>query len=197
MWRAGTREKESEVVVDFSYRSDRGARIVSGALLLDRDGWREPLDHIHIRLLHEPEELPRVRAQRFHVAPLPLGVNRVEGQRRLSGPRESRDHRKAIARDLDVDVSQVVGAGASDDQLFFGHSQSKVGAAMEGDKTPHLRTAECDRSGLMCPERPVCPRTHRRTRLRMYRRGEAAARRCRTSTAVPRRVRTSGTGFAA
>ena len=39
------------------------------------------VDQIDVGLLHLLEELPRVGRQRFDVAPLALGVNRVERQR--------------------------------------------------------------------------------------------------------------------
>jgi len=52
--------EESEVVVDFCDGSDRGARVMARALLLDGDGGRESLYGIHVRLFHEAEELARV-----------------------------------------------------------------------------------------------------------------------------------------
>ena len=39
-----------------------------------------------------PEELPGVRRQRLHVPPLALGVDRVEGERRLPGAGQAREH---------------------------------------------------------------------------------------------------------
>src|SRR5690606_23542559 len=78
--RTGARVKEPQVVVDLCYRTHGGARVVAGALLLDGDRWGKPLDHVHVGLLHQPQELARVRAQRLHVPSLPLGIYGIESQ---------------------------------------------------------------------------------------------------------------------
>ena len=138
--RAGAREEQAEVVVDLGDRADGGARVVAGALLLDGDRGGEPLDRVDVGLLHEPEELPGVGGERLDVAALPFGVDRVEGERALAGAGESRDDREAVAGDLDVDVPEIVLAGAADDQPFFGHSL--VSWASEGAKTSGPDRAE-------------------------------------------------------
>jgi hypothetical protein len=83
--RTGAREEQAQVVVDLGDGADGGARVVARVLLLDRDRRRQPLDEVHVGLLHQPEELARVRRQRLDVAALPLGVDRVERERRLPG----------------------------------------------------------------------------------------------------------------
>jgi hypothetical protein len=109
------RPQEAQVVVHLRDRPNGGARVVPAALLLDRDRWGEPLDGIHIGLLHQPEELAGISGERFDVAPLPLGVNRVERERRLPRSRQPGDDGQAVARDFDRDVLEVVLAGAPDD----------------------------------------------------------------------------------
>src|SRR6185295_10468968 len=73
-------EQEPQVVVDLGDRADRRSWVRSGRLLLDGDRRREALDQIDVRLLHLLEELPRVRRERLDIAPLPLRVDRVEGE---------------------------------------------------------------------------------------------------------------------
>ena len=73
--------EQSQVVVNLGDGADGRARIARRRALLDGNGRREPFDRIDVRLLHLLEELPRVGAERFDVPPLPLGKNRVEGQR--------------------------------------------------------------------------------------------------------------------
>src|SRR5205085_11483578 len=114
VWRAGAREKEPQVVVDLGNRADGRARIVARRLLLDGDGGREPLDQVDVGLLHQLEELARVRRERLDVASLPLGVERVEGKRALARAGEAGDHDQTVARQLDRDVLQVVRARAAD-----------------------------------------------------------------------------------
>ena len=79
-------EQQPQVVVDLGDGADRRSRIRAGGLLLDRNRRRQAVDQIDVRLLHLLEELPRVGRQRLDVAPLPFGVNRVEGERRLARP---------------------------------------------------------------------------------------------------------------
>jgi len=74
------REQEPQVVGDLGHRADRRARVPSHALLLDGDRRREALDAVAVRLLHLLEELTRVCGERLDVAPLPLRVERVEGE---------------------------------------------------------------------------------------------------------------------
>ena len=72
--------QQAEVVVDFGRGRDRRSGIVPAASLLDRDrGWKS-LDGFDIRLAELGQELPRVRAERFHVFPLAFGEDGVEGE---------------------------------------------------------------------------------------------------------------------
>jgi hypothetical protein len=132
--RAGARPQEAQVVVDLGDRADRRARVVAGVLLLDRDGRREPLDDVDVGLLHQAEELARVRAQRLDVPALPLGVDRVEGERRLPTPRQPGDDRELVARDGDVDVLEVVLTGAANDERVFGHWAGGDGGGKGGTR---------------------------------------------------------------
>jgi hypothetical protein len=122
--RAGAGEEEAEVVVDLRHRADGGARVLGGRLLLDGDGGREAGDVVDVRLLHHVEELPGVGRERLDVAPLPFGVDRVKGERRLAGPGQPGDHHQLVARDVHADVLEVVLAGAANlDELLLGHAR--------------------------------------------------------------------------
>src|SRR5262245_55237407 len=80
---AYARIEDAQVVVDLRHRADRRARIAGCALLFDRDGRRKAAQMLDARALELPEELPRIRAQCFHVPALPLGVERIEGEARF------------------------------------------------------------------------------------------------------------------
>src|SRR2546422_5175667 len=82
--------QEAEVVVDLGDRANGGARVVPRGLLLDRNRGRESLDRVHVGFLHEPEELTGVGGERLDVAALPLGVDRVERERRLPDRKSTR-----------------------------------------------------------------------------------------------------------
>ncbi len=106
-------EEQPQVVVDLGDGADRRAGVGAGGLLLDRDRRREPFDQIDVRLLHLLEKLPRVRRERLDVPALPFGVNRVEGQRRLARAGQAGDHDDPVAGKIDVDVLEVMNAGAA------------------------------------------------------------------------------------
>ncbi len=112
--RAHPRVEQAQVVVDLGDGADRGAGIVSRGLLLDRDGRRQPLDEIHVRLVHQLQELAGVGGKTFHVAPLALRVQRVERQRGFAGPGQTCDHHQLVARQVQRDVLEIVGAGTPD-----------------------------------------------------------------------------------
>jgi excinuclease ABC subunit A len=81
------------------------------------------------------KELARVGRARLDIAPLPFGVERVEGERRLPRPREPRHDHELVARQIDVDVLQVVDARAAyrnpvvrhlSCQLFRGKPKTRI-----------------------------------------------------------------------
>ena len=108
------RPQEPHIVVDLGHRADRRTRVARRGLLVDGDGRRQPLDGIDVGLLHELEELPRIRRQAFDIAPLAFGVDGVERQRRLARPRQPGDDDQPVPRQVDVDALEVMLAGAAD-----------------------------------------------------------------------------------
>ena len=112
---ADARPQQAQVVVDLGDRADRRARVARRRLLVDRDGRRQALDRVDVGLVHLAQELPRVRAERLDIAPLALGVDRVEGQRGLARSRQPRDDHERVARERERDVLEVVLARAGDD----------------------------------------------------------------------------------
>ncbi len=104
--------EHAQVVVNFGDGADRGARAAVGGFLLDGNGGAEAIDGIHFGALHLIQELARVGRERFHVAALALGVDGVESQRGFAGAAEPGDHGEGVARDLHVDIFEVVLAGA-------------------------------------------------------------------------------------
>ena len=145
---ADPRPQQAQVVVDLGDRADRRPRVARRRLLVDRDGRRQALDRVHVRLVHLPEELARVGRQRLDVAALPLGVDRVERQRGLARARQAGDDDQRVPRERDRDVLQVVLAGAGDDEkVGTGHKT----APMLGRGTD-VRFSPCGRG---CRRRPA------------------------------------------
>ena len=71
--------------------------------------------------LQHAEELARVGRERLHVAALPFGKDRIEGQARLAGARETGNDHQLLARNVEVDVLEVVFARAADADELFSH----------------------------------------------------------------------------
>ena len=114
---ADPRPEQAHIVVDFGDRRHGRARIAAGRLLLDRDGGRQPLDMVDVRLLHHLQELARIGRQRLDVTPLSLGIDGVERQRRLARSRQAGDHRQRVTGNVDIDILKIVLARAADGNL--------------------------------------------------------------------------------
>ena len=72
------------MIPDLGDGADGRTRVARRALLVNRDGRREPVDGINVGLLHLPKELARVRREALNVASLTFGVDGVEGEARLA-----------------------------------------------------------------------------------------------------------------
>ena len=113
MQRAGAREQQLQVIVELGHRADGGARGAHRIRLVDGDGRRNAVDAIDRGLVHAIEELPRVGRERFDVAPLTFGVQRVEHQRGFSRARHARDHHELVQRNLESQILEIVLARAA------------------------------------------------------------------------------------
>ena len=122
---ADAREQQAHVVVNFGHGADGGARVFAGGFLLDRNRRAKAADVIHIRLLHHVEELARIGAERFDIAPLPLGVDRIKGQRGFPRPRQAGNDDQLIPRQIHVDGFEVMFPRATDrNRLQLGHAHT-------------------------------------------------------------------------
>ena len=102
--RAAARIEKPQIVIDLRDRADRRTRVVPGALLIDRNRRRKPVDAVHIRLVHLSDEHPRIRRKALDVAPLPLRVDRVKREARLAGAGNARHHHELVARDHEINI---------------------------------------------------------------------------------------------
>ena len=110
----GAREQELHVVVELRHRADGRARGAHRVGLVDSDGGRDAVDAIDCRLVHPIEELPGVGRESLHVTTLALGVQRVEHQRGLARAGHAGDHHQLVERNGNVEILQIVLAGAMD-----------------------------------------------------------------------------------
>ncbi len=114
MRRSADGVQPAQVVEDIGHSADGRARVLTDRLLLDRDHRREPIDEIDIGLLELGDILARVGRERLEEAPLALGIDRLERQRRLARAAQPGQDHQLLARDLDVDILEVILAGALD-----------------------------------------------------------------------------------
>ncbi len=146
IWHTHARPQQAHVVVDLGDRGDGRARIAAGGLLLDRDRGAEPVDVLDIGLLHHLEELARVGREALDIAPLPLGIDRVERQAALARAGQSRDHDQAVARQVDVDALEVVLARTADGDCGQAHRDgcsANVRMGQEGARPASPRALAC------------------------------------------------------
>ena len=78
-------EQQIQIARDVGHGADGRSRVVDNRFLLDGDHRRQTEHEIHIRLCHLRDEALRIARQRFHVAALSLGIDRVECERGLAG----------------------------------------------------------------------------------------------------------------
>ncbi len=110
------RVQQPQVVIHLGDRAHRRAGVAARRLLVDRHRRRQPVDEIHIGLVHLPQELPGIRRQRLHIPALPLGEDRVKRQARLPRPRQPGEHDQRITRQVQRHVLQVVLTRTTDNE---------------------------------------------------------------------------------
>ncbi len=102
------RVEQAQRVGDRGHAPHRRPRGRRAARLLQRHrGW-QPVDGVHLRHAHLIEQPARIGRNRLEEAPLGLGEDRPERERRLPRPRDAGEHHQRIARDVHVHVLQVV-----------------------------------------------------------------------------------------
>src|SRR6185312_5848438 len=109
---------------------------------------------IHVRLLHQLQELPRISGKRFHVAPLTFGVDGIERERAFTRAGEPSDHNQLAARQIDVDALQIVLAGAAHADMSKAIAHAGRPMAIEVMEMP---TASSRLNSKGCSASPLAP----------------------------------------
>ena len=94
----GAGVEHAQIIVNLGDRADRRARVLARRLLRDRNRRAQARDEIDVRLGHLPQKLPGEARQAFDVAPLPFGIQRVEGQRAFARAADAGQANQLIAR---------------------------------------------------------------------------------------------------
>ena len=109
---------QSQVVVDLGDRGDRAAGVLVARPLVDTDRRLQAIDQIDIGSLALVKELPRIDRERLDVLPLPFRKQRVQGQTAFARSAGAGDHHQLLAWDIEVDMLEVMDAGAADSDGF-------------------------------------------------------------------------------
>ncbi len=109
----GAGEQQLQMVGQLRHRPDGGSRGADRIGLVDGDRRRNAVYAIDLRLVHAIQELAGVGRECLHVAPLALGVQRIEHQRGFAGAGNAGDHQQFVQRQVDVEVLEVVLARAA------------------------------------------------------------------------------------
>ena len=115
---AGTGKEQSQVVIDLRRRAYGRTRVLVGGLLFYADDRRQARNAVHIGAFQSSQEVADVGREGLDIAALSLGIDGVEGQGRLSRAAEAGDDGQRVARNLYVDVLEIVYAGSEDLDFF-------------------------------------------------------------------------------
>ena len=96
--------EQAQVIVDFRNRPDGRPGIAARRLLVDGNSRRQAFNVIDIGLIHLAQELPGIGRQRFDIATLAFGVNRIKSQGRLARTGQARKDDELVPGNLDIDV---------------------------------------------------------------------------------------------
>ena len=69
---------------------------------------RQTIDGIHFGDAHLVEQTPGIRRDGFQIAPLRFRVKRAECERRFAGAGHAGEYDQGIARDVEIDVLEIV-----------------------------------------------------------------------------------------
>ncbi len=81
--------------------------------LIDTDGGLQSIDQIDVGPFQLMKELSRIDRQTLDVLTLPFGIKRIKSQTAFARTARSRHHDQIAARNIQVDVLQVVDAGSA------------------------------------------------------------------------------------
>ena len=102
------RVEQAEVVVDLGGGPHDRARRPHRVLLLEGDRGPDVFDPVHVGPVDALEEQAGVGGEGLDVAPLPLGEDRIERERRLAGAGDAGDDGHPVVRDGEGNVLEVV-----------------------------------------------------------------------------------------
>ncbi len=123
---AGPRVKHANQARQGRHTAHRRTSARRAPLLLQGHGRRQAFDGIDVRYTDLVDQPPRIRRHGFEIAALRFGVEGRERQRRLARTGDTGEHHQRIARNVDIDVLEVVFPGSTHPD----HAGGRVGGAL-------------------------------------------------------------------
>ncbi len=111
----------AEIVVDLRDRAHRRARIRAARFLRNGNRRTEAGNQVDVRLGHLPEKLPGEAGKALDIAALPLGIQRIEGQRAFARSAHSREANQPISGQDKAHLPQIVLSGALNQDVGISH----------------------------------------------------------------------------
>ncbi len=101
-------EQQPQVIGRLRSGSDGRATRSGNVSVGYRDGRRNAVDPLGLRLLEPLEELPGVGREALDVPPLPLGIEGIQRQAAFAAAAEPAQHNQPVLRQVQVDSFEVV-----------------------------------------------------------------------------------------
>ena len=105
---ANAGKEQTEIIINFGDSGDGGTGVAAGGLLINRDGGRETGDRVHVGLVHHAEKHAGVAGEALHIAALTFGVDGIKSEAGLAGAGETGHHDQLIARNVHVEIFEIV-----------------------------------------------------------------------------------------
>ena len=117
--------------------------------MIDGNGGGESLDHVHVGLVHLPEEHTGIGRQGLHEAAVPLRVDGVKRERGFARAGKPRHHHQLVAGDGEVDIFEIMDTRAlNNDLCLHGAPFCNDGFGGEGTGRDVERRRSCVPLGL-------------------------------------------------
>ena len=131
--------EDAQVIEDVGGGGHDGAGVFVRLLLAEGDGRRQVVDAVDVGFFDLVQELADVGGDGFDVADVALGVQGVEGQGRFAGAADADQGRDLSQRDGGVDILQIVGADALENDVFFHGWGTSGDYTMKKTRRPGVR----------------------------------------------------------
>src|SRR3989338_9000411 len=106
-------KQQTEIIIYLRNGPHRGPGIMRALSLVNGNGRTDALNAVHVRLIHNTQELACVCRQAFHVPSLSFRIQGIKRERAFPGTRKPGDHHELPLRNINVDILEVVNSSSA------------------------------------------------------------------------------------